>query len=192
VKRLGRFAQLAVCSLLAWGCATTRADKVRDAERTVRREQTPDKLVERGKLFAHVGDYTRASQYFSEALDAGANPDEVLPLLMRVYVVSGRYRLAIQVGEQQLQKNPEAHALRFLVGTLYAAIGKPDEAREHLERVVEKHPTHAEAHYALAVVLRDGENDLVGADRHFREYLKLKPQGPHADEARDSLLKDVP
>jgi Flp pilus assembly protein TadD len=79
-----------------------------------------------------------------------------------------------------------------LVGTLYAAIGKPEEAREHLERVVEKRPKHAEAHYALAVVLRDGENDLVGADRHFREYLKLQPDGPHADEARDSLLKDVP
>lgn len=181
-----------VASGAAAGCSPTRGDRAREAERAVREEQTADKLVERGKLFAHVGDYTRASQYFTAALDAGARPEEVLPLLMRVYIVSGRYRLAIQLGEQQLVKQPEAHALRFLVGTLYAAIGRSDLARAHLERVVASSPNDAEAHYALAVVLRDGENDLIKADHHFREYLKLQPAGSHSEEARDSLLQQVP
>lgn len=174
------------------GCGASRGDRVREAEKTAEREQTPDKLLERGKLFARVGDYTRASQYLTSALDAGAPPEEVLPTLMRVYVVSGRFRLAIQLGEQQLTKNPEEHALRFLVGTLYVAIGQNDKAKEHLERVVASQPSHADAHYALAVLLRDGERDLVGADLHFREYLKLMPTGPHADEARGSLLQEVP
>jgi tetratricopeptide (TPR) repeat protein len=173
-------------------CAASRGDKMREAERTARAEQTADKLLERGKLFARVGDYTRASQYLTAALDAGAKPDEVLPTLMRVFVVSGRFRTAIQLGEQELTKQPEKHALRFLVGTLYAAIGRGDLAREHLERVLVAQPKHADAHFALAVLLRDGEADLVGADQHFREYLRLEPTGPHADEARGSLLKDVP
>ncbi|GMV18664.1 MAG: tetratricopeptide repeat protein [Polyangiaceae bacterium] len=173
-------------------CAASRGEKMRDAEKTVRAEQTKDKLLERGKLFARVGDYTRASQYLSAALDAGASPEEVLPLLMRVFVVSGRFRTAIQLGEQELTKRPEQHALRFLVGTLHAAVGRSDLAREHLERVVAAQPKHAEAHYALAVLLRDGENDPVGADQHFREYLKLEPKGPHAEEARGSLLKEIP
>ncbi len=174
------------------GCAPTRGERAREVARTVRAEQTPDKLIERGKLFMEVGDHTRASQYFTAAIDAGADPDQVLPLLMRVYIISGRFRLAIELGEQQLVKKPDSYALRFLVGTLYAAIDEPDLAKEHLERVVTEMPNHAEAHFALAVVLRDGEYDLVGADRHFREYLRLEPHGKHADEARGSLLKEVP
>ena len=111
---------------------------------------------------------------------------------MRVFIVSGRYRTALQLGEEELTKYPEKHALRFLVGTLYSAVGRADLAREHLERVLSAQPKHAGAHYALGVLLRDGENDLVGADQHFRQYLKLEPNGPHAEEARGSLLKEVP
>lgn len=173
-------------------CAPSRGDRAREVARTVRNEQTADKLLERGKLFMEVGDHTRASQYFTAALDAGANPDQVIPLLMRVYIISSRFRLAIELGEQQLVKRPEAHALRFLVGTLYAAIDQPDMAREHLERVVVAEPKNAEAQYALAVVLRDGQADPVGADQHFREYLKLEPNGKHAEEAKGSLLQEVP
>ncbi|MBK7582474.1 MAG: tetratricopeptide repeat protein [Myxococcales bacterium] len=173
-------------------CGASRGDKVREAERTVRAEQTADKLLHRGKLFARVGDFTRASQYLNAALDAGAKREEVLPTLMRVYVVSGRFRTAIQLGEEELAQRPENHALRFLVGTMFSAIGREDLAREYFERVLLAQPKHAEAHYALAVLLRDGENDLVGADRHFREYLRLEPTGAHAEEARGSLLKDVP
>jgi len=183
---------LATVAVSTAGCGASRADRVRETEKTVAREQTPDKLFERGKLFARVGDYTRAAQYLNGALDAGAPPAEVLPVLMKVYIVSGRFRLAIQLGEQQLTKTPEAHSLRFLVGTLYAAIGDNDRARENLERVVRAQPGHADAHYALAVLLRDGSHDLVGADEHFRAYLKLEPTGPHAEEARGSLLQEVP
>ncbi len=179
------------CLLALPACATSRAERVKEAERAVRAEQTPDKLLERGKLFARIGDYTRATQYLGAALDAGARPEDVLPTLMRVYVVSGRFRTAIQVGEQQLVKHPDQHALRYLVGTLYAAIGRTDLAREHLEKVLEAKPKHANAHYALGVLLRDGENDPVGADHHFREYLKLEPAGPHAEEAKGSLLREV-
>jgi len=179
-------------TVLVAGCGATRGDRVREAERTAKREQTPDKLLERGKLFASVGDYTRASQYLTAALDAGAPNEEVMPILMRVYVVSGRFRLAIQLGEERLTKNPDEHALRYLVGTLYVAIGQNEAAREHLERVVTAQPGHADAHYTLAVLLRDAERDLVGADAHFREYLKLQPTGPHADEARGSLLQEIP
>ncbi len=183
---------LMVTALPCVACTSSRSERVKEAERTVRREQAPDKLIERGKMFAQVGDYTRASQYLSEALDAGADPDRVLPILMRVYVVSGRFRLAIQTGEQYLTKRPEDVPLRFLVGTLYAAVGKTEAAKEELERVLSVQPKHAEAHYALAVLLRDSDGDLVGADSHFREYLKIEPNGPHADEARGGLLKDVP
>lgn len=79
----------------------------------------------------------------------------------------------------------------MVVGSLYAAVGQNVTARTHYETVVEQHPDEPTPHYALAVLLRDQFVDKVGADAHFREYLRLAPAGPHADEAKGSLLKPV-
>ncbi len=143
-------------------------------------------------MFARVGDYTRATQYFERALEGGADPGEVLPLLMRAYVESGRYRLALQLGERHLAKAPRDHRLRFLIATIYVAIDDVDRAHKHLQRVIQDNPSNAEAHYVLAVLLRDRDRDLLGADFHFREYLRLSPTGVHAEEANGALLKPVP
>lgn len=173
-------------------CARTPAERIADAQQAVRADRKPDKLVERGKLFAQVGDYNRAAQYFSAALDNGADTKKVLPLLMQMYVASQRYRVAIQVGKQYLQKDPDNYHLRYLVGTLDAAVGDTAQAQKQFEQVLVTDPKHAQAQYALAVLLRDSDDDWVKADYHFRQYLKLEPNGPHAEEARASLLKKVP
>ncbi|MCL2724685.1 MAG: tetratricopeptide repeat protein [Polyangiaceae bacterium] len=159
---------------------------------TLRRETTIDKLVDRGKAFAMVGDMTRAEEYFTAALEQGANPHEVLPLVLDVCVRTGRYRSAAQHAENQLRKHPDDVSTRFVLGTLYVALGEPRQAREALEKVVEARPNEPKVRYALAVLARDSENDIVEADKQFREYLRLEPDGAHAEEARASLLKRVP
>jgi tetratricopeptide (TPR) repeat protein len=159
---------------------------------TMNREQAPDKLVERGKAFAAFGDLTRAEQYLAAALDQGSDPKVVLPLLLKVCVDARRYRAAIDYGENQLKKHPQDIKLRVLLGNLYSAIDEPGRAQEQFETVLAQSPNEAEVHFGLAVILRDTHKDLVQADRHFREYLRLNPKGSHADEARGSLLKSVP
>jgi tetratricopeptide (TPR) repeat protein len=184
-----------LCAPLALACAACAAspgDRVAADVKTVKEEQTPVKLIARGRAFASVGDYTRAEQYLAAALEAGADPKEVLPTLIKVCVADKRYRVAIDYAEPVLKKRPRDHRLRFVVASLYTAIGEPRIAREHMLLVIEEHPDHAEVHYALAVLLKNEEGDPVKADHHFREYLRIKPQGPHAEEARGSLLKDVP
>jgi tetratricopeptide (TPR) repeat protein len=192
VTRLSFVIGLSLFGLSLPACVRTPAQRVADAQRSVRANEKPDKLVERGKMFAQLGDYNRASQYFSAALDNGADKKTVLPLLMHTYIASQRYRVAIEVGKNFLQKDPNDYHLRYLVGTLYAAIGDTSDARAEFEQVLVTNPDHAQAHYALAVLLRDSDNDWVKADYHFRQYLKLAPKGPHAEEARASLLKRVP
>ncbi len=175
------------------GCGpTTPAEKAQADMATFRKEATTDNLVDRGKAFAAVGDTTRAEEYLSAALDQGANPKEVLPLLLQVCVQTGRYRSAIQHAENHLRKHPEDVRTRFVLGTIYAAIGETKDAKSALEMVVAARPDEPSAHYALAVLARDSESDVVGADRHFREYLRIEPAGSHAEEARASLLKRMP
>lgn len=186
------------------GCATP-GKQAEQQIRELQKENDAKTLLERGRAFAFVGDQTRAEEYLAAALNAGADPRDVMPLLMEVCVKTGRFRSAIQHGETQLRQHPNDIRTRLMVGALYAAINDPDHAREHLERVIEKplprQDGHAaphtppekvagEAHYLLGVVARD-DHDPVRADKHFREYLRIEPNGSHVEEARGSLLRRV-
>ena len=104
---------------------------------------------------------------------------------------SGRYRLAVERAERYLRSHPDDDRMRFLTGTLQMALGADAQAAKHFRRVLARTPRHAPAHYALATLLRDRYADPVGADYHFREYLRLDPSGSHAAEARASLLGEV-
>ena len=188
-------ASVALClssSLGLFGCVTTPAKEVRSNVDTMKKEQQPDKLFARGKAFAQVGDLTRAEQYLSAALDAGGDESKILPLLVMVCVDGKRYRVAIDYAEGSLKHHPEDTHLRYLVGTLYLATGDAEAARASFEQVLKMRPDDAETHYALGVVYRDDEHDLLQADAHFRVYLNLDPNGVHVDDARASLLKSVP
>lgn len=186
-----------VPALLSWatlvaGCGATAGEKMKADVTSFQKEQTPDKLFERGKGFASVGDWTRAEEYLAAAIEAGADERKVMPVLLQVCAADHRYRVAIAYAEPYVQKHPDDVATHFVLGTLYAAVGEAVQAKSELGRVLAAKPNAANAHFALAVVMRDHDNDLVAADRHFREYLRLEPRGQHAEEARASLLKEVP
>jgi len=183
---------LFVFASLVLGCAPSPAAQIKTEFKVMRKEQTTEKLIQRGKTFAALGDGTRAEQYLAAAIEQGADPKQVLPLLLKVCISEQRYRVAIEYAEPELQKHPNDAPLRFVVASLYETIGDTVRARSELEKVVSIKPDFASAHFALAVLLRDEAHDLVAADLHFREYLRLAPDGPHAEEAQGSLLKTVP
>jgi tetratricopeptide (TPR) repeat protein len=185
--RLSPLAAAAVMALAA--CAKPPESKVAAEVQTFKDEETNAKLIARGKAFATVGDYTRAEQYLAAALEQGADPKVVMPLLLKVCVSERRYRVAINYAEPELKKHPRDFHLRFVLASLYATIGEIATARGQLQRVIEEKPAFAPVHFALGVLLRDEEGDLIQADVHFREYLRLDPDGSHAEEARGSLLK---
>ncbi|MCC6555570.1 MAG: hypothetical protein IT372_21625 [Polyangiaceae bacterium] len=187
-----RAARAVLAAIAISGCAADPGAAVVADVNAARAEQSPDKLVERGRAFANVGDHTRAEQYLSAALNAGAPPEVVLPILLKACIAENRFRAAIAYAEPHLTARPSDYRLRFLVASLHASIGETSTALEHLAQVARSKPDYAEVQYAMAVLLRDAEHDLVSADAHFREYLRLDPQGRHAEEARGSLLRTTP
>jgi tetratricopeptide (TPR) repeat protein len=179
-------------ALIAMGCASRPAGaKIVEDVKTIKEERAPEKLFAQGRAFAAVADLTRAEQYLAAAIDAGADEQQVLPLLLRVCIEAKHYRVALTYAEPPLRHHPDDHRLRFVVASLYATIGDLANARSELERVVQAAPEEPEARYALAVLLRDQLGDPVGSDAHFRSYLRLAPEGRHAEEARACLLKVV-
>ena len=188
----GRGAAGALMLLCAVGCQSTPRARMQADVKAFQAEQTRDKLIERGRGFAAVGDTTRAQQYFDAAISAGADERVVTPLLLQVCVQDGRYRLAVEYAGRYVKRHPGDVKMRFILGTLYAALGETELAAGELEHAARSDARNPHVQYALAVLLRDQRSDLVAADRHFREYLRLAPTGEHAEEARASTLQEVP
>ena len=181
---------IALASLSALACA--KSNEVKAQLATFNAERTPDKLLERGRAFAAVGDTTRAEEYYAAALEAGAPDKQVVPLLLEVCVRDQRFRAAIEYARGYVTRHPDDMRARYILGTLFQAIGDAKSARAELEAVVARAPNQPDPHFALALVLRDDERDVVAAEGHFKEYLRLAPNGEHADEARASIMRAMP
>ena len=138
------------------------------------------------------GDALRAGQYLTLALAHGAPEARVVPRLLRLYVRDGQYRLAAERAENYLRRHPRDVHTRFVLASLYAGLAQPDHAAEQYRAVIAAAPARADAHFALASLLREEGHDLAEADTHYRAYLQLSPGGPHAEEARSALLKAMP
>ena len=192
-RRAGIVAAVMMVAALASACASqTHEQRVAKDLETVRRETTPDRLQRRGEAAAALGDLTRAEQYFVAALKSGGDDRELTRRLLVVCSSDGRYPAAAVYGEEYLRKHPGDTEVRFALATVHLALGELQSAREELERVVSERPDLAEAHYALATILREEGEQLADADRHLREYIRLSPNGQYVEAARASLLKSVP
>lgn len=174
------------------GCMAPPGARVQASLHSFQREQSPERLLSRGRAFAAVGDTTRAQEYFKAALDAGADDREVTPGLVSVCVRDGRYRLAVEYAQNFLLRHPGDFGMRFVLGTLLLALGEASAAETELRRVVLAAPQNPNAHYALAVVLRQRSAAPRAWEPHFRTYLRLSPDGEHAEEARSAMSVGAP
>ena len=71
-----------------------------------------------------------------------------------------------------------------------SAQGDYERAVNLYEAALDDSPRGAEVHYKLALLYDDKLNDPAGALHHFKRYLSLNPNGPHAKDVRDSIKRD--
>jgi tetratricopeptide (TPR) repeat protein len=134
-------------------------------------------LFQRGAKLATLAQYTAAEQTLSEALERGYPAARVLPVLLDVCSKNARQGMAVSYAAPYLQLNPGDFQLRYRVATLLFELGRYDQARSELSRVLDSAPNHARAHYVLALILRDHVGDAAQAARHFAAYHRLETQG---------------
>jgi tetratricopeptide (TPR) repeat protein len=185
-RLLHRFSLLAVC--LGSGCAHPRPQGLGEPIF----ELSVPQLLDVAELLAHSGDTMRAEQYLSAALQKGADERRVTRRLLALYVADGQYRLAIALAEDCARRHPRDASLHRLLASLYLAVELDASATDEYERVLTLQPDDAQAHFALASLLHGAGSELGRADAHFRAYLRVEPNGPHAEEARARLLTELP
>ena len=71
-----------------------------------------------------------------------------------------------------------------------SAQGDFERAVNLYEAALDDSPRDAEVHYKLALIYDDKLNDPVSALHHFKRYLALSPNGPHAKDVKDSIKRD--
>ena len=71
-----------------------------------------------------------------------------------------------------------------------SARGDFERAVNLYEAALDDSPRGAEVHYQLALLYDDKLNDPVSALHHFKRYLALSPNGPHAKDANSSIKRD--
>src|SRR6266487_4540245 len=71
-----------------------------------------------------------------------------------------------------------------------SAEGDFERAVNLYEAALDDSPRGAEVHYKLALLYDDKLNDPVSALHHFKRYIALSPNGPHANEVEKSIKHD--
>lgn len=180
-----------VLTVFGAGCAGKEHGTTKTALAVVQKEQAPERLIARGRSAAVMGDYTRAEQYLTAARELGGDESVIMPLLLRVCIAGERYRVAIDYVRHYLLYNPDDVRLRSVLGSLEWAVGDHESALADLRGVLHRAPEEADAHFVLGRVL-DDEGHRQEATNHYREYVRLKPGGPHAPAARLRVEEEEP
>ena len=178
-----------VSAFIAAGCLATSVGCASSQEKAkaLEKEQSAEELYKTGETAANHGDMTRAEQYFISALRAGGPEKPIIQRLLFVCAADQRYPVALEHAEHYLHKHPMDQDILFASASLHAAVGDISGAHARLQTVVRARPDWAEAHYALATVLREEGDSSNLADEQDLAYLRLNPTGPLAETARARL-----
>ncbi len=132
----------------------------------------------------------------SYRIAARLSPRDASPLagLAAALTEAGDARGAEAALQAAIQRDPDRFTTHFDLATLYYEQGRYEDALVELERARRTKPELApldlaDYHYGMGTVLLAMPGRGAEARSHLAEALRLNPEGPHADEAREALSR---
>ena len=120
-----------------------------------------------------------------------SNPNDValLTQLGNTYFDSNMYPEAIEAYEKSLALKPGNPNVLTDLGVMYRRNGQPGKAVERFRMAAAADTAHLQSRMNLGVVLFYDLGDAVGARETLEDLLKIYPQGPSADQARQLIAE---
>lgn len=147
---------------------------------------TPEEILRCAGELEDAGQLAAAAEMYRASMAAaGPSPEvcfrlaEVLYQLGELGAARERYYMAIEIDEDYVEA-------RANLGCVLAELGEPDLAVAAFEGALAYHGDYPDVHYHLAKLL-DQLNRPDEAVEHWTTFIRLTPDSPWADEARDRL-----
>lgn len=123
-------------------------------------------------------------------IEAVNDPDALVRIGNREFdAAPRRSALAAAAYEKALKLRPNNPDVMTDLGTVYRDMGRFDDAIRMYQQAAKLDPRHANSRYNQGVVLLHDKNDVKGAVAAWEEYLRVAPNGPHAEEVRTSIAE---
>ncbi|MCA9173679.1 MAG: MerR family transcriptional regulator [Planctomycetales bacterium] len=149
-------------------------------------EFCPDQLLEMAMQLEEEGRLREACELYRAALAAGGPDAEVCFQLAELLYRLGHTEAAAERYYMAIELNDDYVEARANLGCVLAELGELSLAAAAFQGALVHHDEYADVHFHLARVL-DDLHEPEQAEHHWREFLRLSPDSPWADEARMRL-----
>ena len=145
-----------------------------------------------GIAYADLDQYDEAEAALKKAIELKSDYSPSYTGLAGIYNIQRRFDEAAEMSAEAARlsgsggmtaKNP---IVVYNQGIIQWNAGNSAGAKVQFQRTVELDPTHAEAHYFLAMATLN-EGNMAEAATALETYLELSPDGQYADQARAML-----
>jgi tetratricopeptide (TPR) repeat protein len=149
-------------------------------------------LIHQGLVLNELGRTDEAQEAFGRAAEHLSKPTAGLPSpvaaqlanrhaeLAETYAAAGALSRAIEQYESALELGPEFHDLRYRMARLLLEAGRPLEARDELEEVVNARPNFVDAEAALGLA-HYLSGDAGGARSIWQACLARRPENARVE-----------
>ncbi|MCA8956696.1 MAG: tetratricopeptide repeat protein [Planctomycetes bacterium] len=154
------------------------------------RQRTASEWFDVGIEAEQAGALECAAEAYEQAMALPDLQPEVCFNLGNTYYAMDRHVEATACFMRALEIDPEYVEAWNNLGNALCEIDKSERAIDVYRRAIAIEPSYADAHYNLAETLAL-RGDVVGAQRHWREYLRHDPNSPWAVKVR-ARLRELP
>ena len=166
----------------AWAASLTRLGDFQLASKILQEVEKlslpPDALLQVGKLWVDLEDYSRATNVFERVLSADPKQPRVHYSAGLAYLRWRHFPEAIGQFSAQLQLTPNDPDTLNGLGLVFLEQGRREGAAEIFRKAVEAHPENGNAQYQLGKLLLD-DGKVKDAVAHLELAVKAMPQSDY-------------